>query len=152
MKLIQIFAMVVFIAGTINLQAQDMHPAYAALEGAGQAYDAQDAELFASHFTEDAILTSPMGNVIVSKEGIYQAHKAFFENVPANPEDATAQWYPRGHQELTDDLVYGVVANGEEAGSLTFSVLLEKQEAGNWLIKAVQMTPIVPFQQEEGTN
>ncbi|MCB0705145.1 MAG: DUF4440 domain-containing protein [Saprospiraceae bacterium] len=153
MKFNQLFALVLCFAFSFSLQAQDMHPAYKTLEKAGIAYDSRDAAAFAANFTEDAILISPMGSVLNGKEAIFQGHSYFFQQMGDAPaEQAEQVWIPKGHQQLSDGLVFGVVADGDQEGNLVFAVVFEKQTDGQWLIKSVQMTPVIPMTQSETSN
>ncbi|MBR9922460.1 MAG: SgcJ/EcaC family oxidoreductase [Bacteroidetes bacterium] len=134
---------------TLNVQAQESHPAFATLKSAGEAYDARNAEAFAAFFTEDALLVNPMGGVSNGREAIFQGHNYHFKQMEEQGvpiEESADDWEVQGIQELADNLVYGVVDSA--TSGLTFGVLFEEQADGNWLIKSIQMTPI----QQMGDN
>lgn len=113
------------------------------------AFEARNAKRFGNVFSEDAILISPMGQLIESRNAIEKTHEALFNSYPAfkaetgnlkvsfiTPEIAIGQWMDK----VTMELKPGEKVSEER----TFVNIVQKMD-GKWLCKALSITPVKPM-------
>jgi len=150
----RLFLMPAFILGILfSLPAQDAE-VWNTVEACFSAIQDYDADAFADNFTIDATLIAPFGQLMRGRSEIRETHKKVFQDwggtPPANPVDEQSnkkiEYLNQGLALVTFiNTSKGDKARGE--GKMSYTVLLKKQ-MDDWLVHAVQMTPILPMKEK----
>lgn len=138
------------LSATFSVQAQNSAEEKAAMQTFQQvteAFSALDARAFADQFTEDATLINPIGNIIRSRQAIFEGHSYYFSTDMAKAEaGGSAEFVNVVFMKLADNLLHcsltaNWLAEGQKVGADTFGLIFRKTEAG-WKIYHAQLTPV----------
>ncbi|MCB0641738.1 MAG: nuclear transport factor 2 family protein [Phaeodactylibacter sp.] len=150
MKLRMIILVFTLLSASFGLQAQhsmEEKEALQAFRKATEDFARLDAKAFSENFTTDATLINPIGNIIRTKQAIYEGHAYYFSTDAAKAESGgTSEFVDIQWQKLADGLLYCSLTahwlmDGTKVGADAFSLILRKTDAG-WKIQHGQITPV----------
>ncbi len=149
MQVIKSFCLFICLFASVSLFSQSAQGIWETIDQVSTAFSNYDADAFGSYFTDDAHLVSPMGHVLDGKVAITEGHRGLFASLGTPNPDVVDVFSDKKVVTLGDGLVLASfidesTGDPKTDGKLAFTMLLT-EDGGKWLIRSVQMTPVVPM-------
>lgn len=148
MKMLNCLLIAIFSLSFSAIQAQD-EAIWSTIKDGNTAWANRDADAFSQIFADDAVIVIPNGTIMKGKKVITENHRHYFKAIGPRPADATSSISDQELVHLNSSMAYATFIEaykeGGQEGSLTYGVLFEKN-GEKWLVKRLQITPVVDFQ------